>query len=264
VSPLRGGILVRRGHMRRSRWLLILSFVVMSSLLAWACGGGEEKAGAPTAPAAASPGGKTPAAAETPGAGAGGEFSDLAHRFGESTFKVTYSLSGSGGTAATEGSMIWYKMGDNLRMDIAGQVAGQEASTIFIMRSDKSYLCSEAAGQGEGGSCFEMPSTAGQGVSDIVTELENTLNNPGLQVVSTSSRKIAGEDAKCYTVRSSDIEGEAELCMSGDGVPLFSKSTAQGQEMSLEATDFSHDVSESDFEPPYPVSEDTSGLPSGQ
>jgi hypothetical protein len=252
--------------MRRSKWFLLVSFVLISSMLAWACGGGgEEKPSGPTAPAATSPAGKTPAAGETPTVGetpeaqaGGGEFSGLADKFGKATFKVTYQLSG-GGAAATQGSMIWYKKGDNLRMDIAGEVAGQQGNVILIILPDTTYYCTSAPEMGESGTCFSAPSEAGQGVSQTAADLEKTLTDPNLEVVSTSSRSIAGEDAKCYTVRSPDIEGEAELCMSGDGVPLFSKETVQGAETTMEATDFSHNVSDSDFEPPYPVS----AMPSG-
>ncbi len=257
--------------MRRSRWLLVLSFVVISSLLAWACGGGgEEKPSGPTAPAATSPAGETPEAGETPtvektpeAAEGGGEFADLAEKFGKSTFKVTYQLSG-GEAAGTQGSMTLYKKGDNLRTDIVEEVEGQQMSAIVIVRPDTLYYCTNASEAGGGGSCFAMPSGEGAGVTDMAAELEKTLTDPNIDVVSTSSRKIAGEDAKCYTVQSPDIEGEAEMCLSNEGVPLFSKETVGGVETTMEATDFSHDVSDNDFEPPYPVSEEMPSLPEGQ
>ena len=247
--------------MRRSRWLLLLSFVVISSMLAWACGGGgEEKPSGPTAPAATSAAGKTPGAGTTPAAGGGGgDFSGLAEKFGKSTFKVTYQLSGAG-AGITGGSMTWYKKGDNLRIDMTSESGGQQASLIMITLSDKSYLCTSTPELGGGGSCFVTPSSEGTGVSEMVSGLESTLSDPSVDIVSTSSRKIAGEDAKCYTMQSPD-EGEAEICMSSEGVPLFSKETVEGAETTMEATAFSHDVSDSDFEPPYPVSEELPGLP---
>jgi hypothetical protein len=252
-------VVTRRGGMRRSRWLLVVSFVVISSVLAWACGGGgEEKPSGPTAPAATSPAGKTPEAQE-----GGGQFGDLAEKFGKATFKVTYQLSG-GGAAATGGSMTWYKKGDNLRMDIGGEVEGEQTSAILIVRPDTSYYCSEMPEMGEGGTCFSAPTETGQGAGEMVAELEATLTDPNVDIVSTSSRKIAGEDANCYTLRSPDIEGESEVCLSNEGVPLFTKETVEGAETTLEATDFSRDVSDSDFEPPYPVSEGLPSLPEGQ
>jgi hypothetical protein len=240
--------------MRRSKWFLLVSFVVISSMLAWACGGGgEEKPSGPTAAAATSPAGKTPTVGETPQARAGGgELSGLADKFGKATFKVTYQLS-TGGANPTQGSITWYKKGDNLRMDIAGGILGQEVSSILIIRPDNSYICS-------GGSCFEAAGVAG-GYSALVTQFEKALTDPSVNVLSTSSRNIAGEDAKCYTVSGPDIEGQAEMCLSGEGVPLYAKEMAVGAETTMEATDVSRDVSDSDFEPPYPV---TSGVPPSQ
>jgi hypothetical protein len=250
--------------MRRSRWLLVLSFVVISSLLAWACGGDEEeKPAAPTAPAATSPADETPEAVETPQAQEGdGEFSDLADKFAQSTFKATYTLGGEGGV--TEGSMTWYKKGDRLRMDFEGEAEGQQMSAIFIMLPDKSYLCTEIPDIAEGGSCYATTGTEGEGVSEMAAELQGTLADPDVEIVSTSSRKIAGEDAKCYTVRLPEAEGESEICLSDDGAPLSTKETVEGAGSSMEAIEFSRDVSDSDFEPPYPVSEDITGTPTGQ
>ena len=242
--------------MRRSRWLLVVSFVVISSMLAWACGGGEkEEPGAATAPAATSPAGETPEAQ----AGSG-ELAGLADKFGKATFKVTYQLSGAG-AGVTEGSLTWYKKGDNLRMDMTSESGGEQTSAIFIVRPDTSYYCSNGSEVGGAGSCFATPSDEGVGMGDTAAELEKTLTDPNLNIVSTSSREIAGEKAKCYTVQSPDIEGEAELCMSSDGVPLYSNETTEGGEMTMEATDFTHDVSDNDFEAPYPVSEGLPGQP---
>jgi hypothetical protein len=96
-----------------------------------------------------------------------------------------------------------------------------------------------------------------------VTQFEKALTDTSVNVLSTSSRNIAGEDAKCYTVSAPDIQGQAEMCLSGEGVPLYAKETAVGAETTMEATDVSRDVSDSDFEPPYPIS-DISGTPTGQ
>jgi hypothetical protein len=236
--------------MRRSKWLLLVSLVFISSMLTWACGGEEQKPSGPTAPAATSP------VEETPQAQAGGgEFGGLADKFGKATFKVTYQVS-TGGATPTQGSITWYKKGDNLRMDIAGGILGQQVSSVLIIRPDISYICSE-------GSCFEVPAIAG-GYSALVTQVEKALTDPSVNVLSTSSRNIAGEDAKCYTVSGPGIEGQAETCLSGEGVPLYAKEMALGVETTMEATDVSRDVSDSDFEPPYPVSGELPSTPTGQ
>jgi hypothetical protein len=132
-------------------------------------------------------------------------------------------------------------------------------SLTFITTPDTSYICSGAT-QTEAATCFSAPTEAGQGPEQIIADMETVLTDPNVDIVSTSSRKIAGEDTKCYTVQSPD-EGESEVCMTDEGVPLLSKETVAGGEMTMEATDFSRDVSDSDFEPPYPVSEELPGLP---
>ena len=253
--------------MRGSKWLLLAVFVLISSLFLWACGGGdnEDEGTAPTAQptsraAAETPeGGQTPEAAETPEAqGDGGQFGDLAQAFGESEFRATYKLSGSDASGGFEGNMTWYKKGDNLRIDFESEVEGEQLSATIISGPDKSYFCTQIPGMDQGGSCFSSPEATGEGPEAIVGDLEKALSDPQVDVVSTSSRNIAGEDADCFTIRSPEFEGESEFCISEDGVPLFAKGTAEGTETSLEATDFGHDVSDSDFEPPYPVTE---GIP---
>ena len=65
--------------MRRSGGLLIAVFVVVSSMLTWACGGDEEAGPGPTGePAATSSAGETPEAGKTPeAAGDMGQFTEL-------------------------------------------------------------------------------------------------------------------------------------------------------------------------------------------
>jgi hypothetical protein len=235
--------------MRRSKWFLLVSLVFISSMLTWACGGEEQKPSGPTAPAA------TSAVEETPQAQAGGgEFGALADKFGKATFKVTYQVS-TGGATPTQGSITWYKKGNNVRMDIAGGILGQQANSVLIIRPDTSYMCSE-------GSCYEVPAIAGA-YSALATQSEKALTDPSVNVLSTGSRNIAGEDAKCYTVSGPDIQGQAEMCLSGDGVPLYTKEIAVGAETTMEATQVSRDVSDSDFEPPYPVSGEVPSTPTG-
>jgi hypothetical protein len=259
-------MLVRRDGMRRYRWFLVLSFVVISSLVAWACGGGGgEKPGTATPPAAASPAGNTPEAGATPSAeGGGGQFSDLRQKFENATFKAVYQITSTGGGEDFSGSMTLYKKGDNLREDLEAESGGETTSITFITTPDTSYVCSEDTQTGEPATCLSAPTEAGQGPGEIVADLETVLTDPNVDIVSTSSRNIAGEDATCYTLQSPDIEGNAEVCLNSEGVPLSTTSTAQGVETSAVATAFSRDVSDSDFEPPFPVSGEIPTTPSGQ
>jgi hypothetical protein len=242
--------------MRRSGWLLIAVFVVVSSMLMWACGGGgDEEPGAATEPVATSPAGKTPESK-----GDTGQFKELASQFKNATFKVTYKVSGSATREGVDGTMVWYKKGDNLRIDISGTFQGEKMNAVLITRPDQSYLCTQTPETGEGGSCSATPGETGQGADQIIGGLEEALADPNVEIAGTESREIAGVGAKCFTMRSSGSAGESEVCLSNEGVPLLSKGALAQGEMVLEATDFGHDVSDSDFEPPYPVSEGTPGL----
>jgi len=242
--------------MRFSKWLVLLSLIVASSMLAWACGGGGDN----KSPTQTSPAGPTAAAGETPQSGgtpqAGGQFSGLSARFAQANFKATFDVKSTGGTQGDfAGTMIMYKKGDLLREDFQSESGGQTTTATYITTPDKSYVCSPATQAGESDTCYSAPVQPGEGAGQIVADLEKVLTASSLQVVSTSSRNIAGEDADCYTIRSSDLEGDAEICLSKEAVPLYTKSTAQGAESTLEATAFSRDVSDSDFQPPYPVTD---------
>ena len=239
--------------MHRLRWLLVVLFVVLSSLLLAACGGDEDEApGEGVSPASA---GETPQAS-----GDVGEFGDLAGKFAEATFKATYKISSVGGEEEGEGSLTWYKKGDNLRMDFESEVEGEQMNAVFIIRPDKSFLCTEIPEMSEGPTCFETPSESGGGLTEIVSGLDELLTNPDVEIVSTESREVAGQEVDCFVVRSPDAEEDSEVCMTRDGVPLATRSTAGSEETTMEATDFSPNVSDSDFEPPYPVGGELPGL----
>jgi hypothetical protein len=52
------------------------------------------------------------------------------------------------------------------------------------------------------------------------------------------------------------------VCFTEDGAPLASTVTSDGQVVTIEASEFSHDVSDSDLELPYPVGQAVPGSPS--
>ena len=256
--------------MRRCRWLLVVLFVLLSSVLLWACGGDEEeKPGATTAPAATSPAEGTAPAEESPEAdrtpqaqGDVGEFGDLAEKFAEATFKATYEIASTGGEQDLAGTMTWYKKGDDVRVDIESEIEGETESATIIERGDQSYFCSQIPELGEGGTCFQSPEGSDDIAADFVGSVGELFTDPDVEIVSTESRDVAGQEVDCFVVHDPALEGDTEVCLTGDGVPLASRSTTNGEEMVLEATDFSREVSDQDFELPYPVSEGIPGLPS--
>lgn len=246
--------------MRGFRWLLVGLLLVFSAGVAWACGGdGDEGDGAP---AATSPAGEAPEEGDTSEAREdGGDSVDLTRKFGGATFKATYELSGSGLGEVADGTMTWYKKGDSMRIDMEIEVEGEQFGTIIITRPDQSYFCTRIPALGDEGSCMEEPGEPAEGVGEVIGDLDDLLSDPEVDVESTGGRKIAGEDADCFAVSTFGLDGETEVCVSEDGVPLSMSTTVEGAEILMEATDFSRDVSDDDFEPPYPVGEGFPGLP---
>jgi hypothetical protein len=239
-------------------------FVILSSLLTWACGGDEEEEPGPTGePVATSAAEATPKAETTPQArGDADEFAELVDKFAKATFKVTYQVSSSGAQQSVEGTLTWYKKGQNLRMDFESGVGGQGTSATVISGPDQSYFCAQIPGSGAGGTCFPSPGAVGQGVGDIASGLGEILADPDAEIVSGGSREVLGEELDCFVIRSPDVEGETNVCLTEDGAPLASTVTSEGQVVTMEASEFSHQVSDSELELPYPIGEGVGGLPS--
>jgi hypothetical protein len=251
------GRLLRRSSMRRSRWLLVVLFVVTSSVLVWACGGGGgQESKTPTAPAAATSPGETPQAQ-----GDVGEFGDLAKKFAEATFRATYQVASTGGEQELSGTMTWYKKGEDVRVDLETEVQGETESASIIQRAGQSYFCAQIPELGGSGTCFQSLEESGDVTAGFISSLDELLTNPEAEIVSSESRDVAGQRVDCFVVRDPNLEADSEVCLTEDGVPLASKSTTSGEETTLEATDFSREVSDQDFELPYPVQEGLPGLP---
>jgi hypothetical protein len=168
---------------------------------------------------------------ETPGGDAKGIISGLiANKI--PTYMVNYDITGAGDLS----SMRIYSKSGKFRYDTVSH--GNEAFLFFIDR--KMYSCSESPkmcvylGQQN-----ETPKT---GTEDV----EKNLNS--YDVVAKPSRVIAGTTAKCFELSSG--EAVSEICYSKEGIPLYTKSTSQGNIFEMTATDYSTSVSDSVFELP--------------
>ncbi|MEX0800178.1 MAG: hypothetical protein WD379_03055 [Dehalococcoidia bacterium] len=219
--------------------------------------------------------GDTPSAEETAdggdGGGDGGDEGDgadgdglsdlerLAGDFEAITGSVTYSFTtedASGSTTESEWTIIQrppdyrYEFGDPSNPD-----AGK---SIIIATGGDTYICTDLPAGDD--LCFKSA-----GSQDTTAPLSSFFGAPELVLGAASSadgvdveqRTIAGIDANCYTV-SADVAGEGntyEACFSDDGLFLFSQTVSGGISSTIEATAASSDVSDADFEPPFPVTE---------
>lgn len=187
-----------------------------------------------------------------------GDLEDLAGDYESATGKVTYESTDEDGVTSTM-TIYTDAEGNRSRFDSFSEDGG----FISITTPDVSYTCSESAGEGF---CIEGEGSelGGIGLFGIFSSPEtlaayvNALDISGVDV-ETSSEEIAGTDANCFEW-SGEVEGDegsGKVCFSDSGLMLLGEfnSSTEGSSTTMRATDFSNEVSDSDFEPPYEVTE---------
>jgi hypothetical protein len=249
----------------RGQWLLlVLSLLVATALvLVAACGGDDDEEeddgdSEPTATESADngDGDETPEATDDSGGDGGDGASDLsalAAEYDDFVGVVKYETTGFGDSFS---SMKIYKGEDRSRIDYESD----DGTGTIITTPDAFYICGE-------GACIKYPTgdtsldpTAGLTAfisADAINEQYGDL--PDGVSVDESSEEIAGVDATCYAY-SGDIDETEEgdengaICFSESGLLLRLDSSVSGGG-SFEAVEAEEGVSESDFEPPFPVTE---------
>jgi hypothetical protein len=243
------------------RWLFVILslLLVMTLALFVACGGDDDESnGGDSSPTATPEDGgdeETPDATEDGGGdGAAADLSDLASNYEDFTGSVKYETSGFGGDAYS--TLTIYKDGNLSRVDFEGA----DGTGSFITNADGSFICSD-------GQCIKYP--AGQG-ADPTAAFTAFLSAENIQAqygdipegvdVEETTEEIAGVEATCYSYTGDIDDTEAgdesgEICMSDSGLLLKLEFTAASGDGSFEAVEASDDVSDTDFEPPFPVVE---------
>jgi hypothetical protein len=236
------------------RTLLASIAVLALGLFLAGCGGGgdddddDDTGDGPTAEATDDSGADEGDGGDDTGASSD-ELKDLAGRFADQEVKISYDFTLSGADSGT--FTLYWKPPDAWRMDFSS--AGSEGS--LITRAGASYLCTE-------GQCIETPAGSASPLPffSFITDpdalgslIDSSVAGVG---VDESERKIAGEDARCFSY-GSDVAGagSGEFCFSEDGVMLYFSTEAAGTTTTMEATEVELSVSDADLEPPYPIME---------
>ena len=145
--------------------------------------------------------------------------------------------------------------------DIKADQDGESFEGAFIQSDTGSYFCivggefgallGDEAGDGI---CTKSdPEDPSNPVASLADEFGD-LDIGNVEIKSKEDRKIAGQDGTCYVVFDKDVNETTTTCFNDDGVLLAIESQA-ADGLSFEATSVEGDVSDSDFEPPYPVQE---------
>ncbi|MEX2245451.1 MAG: hypothetical protein WEC75_02075 [Dehalococcoidia bacterium] len=248
--------------MSRFRWLLVAALCVGVFSFAAGCGGSDDDDADGDAPQATAPAGDGGDDGDGGDGGDGGDSGDLrevGESFVDATFTVTYNVSG-GGAELGISQMTMYKDGqDRFRFDSTSTEAGEETSFSFISNGDTGLIC--FAGGAGLGAVFGVESDEGVCIeNNDAVPIENPFSGlaadvedlSGLEVLDTSEREIAGRSAKCYRTRDTTTSEETEACFD-DGILLYVSTPGDG--FSLEATEASGEVSDSDFEAPYEITD---------
>lgn len=182
------------------------------------------------------------------------EFASLAGLFGQRDYVVTFTIETRVGAETFSGEWTWYRdvEGERSRFDLDTEAGGEVVSATFITTPDEVYFCSEAnclAFPSGAQSPFPNPSIA---LTEQVSDIDDRVLGGSVQDAGT--RTIAGIEARCFTF---DVPGsgiaEGESCVSAEGVPVLTKWEGDEGSFRLEATSYSSEVSDEDFEPPFPV-----------
>lgn len=255
----------------KSRWLLILLALLASLTLVFAaCGGDDDddedtdEVATETEDAGDDEEEETEDATEDADEGEDGDartsLEKLAGSGENAVGVVTYTIASEG---APESTWKVYSDGESSRVDF-----GEEGSAFISITTPKaSYYCTDIGGGS--GACFEGEGSedtnpfAGlftqYGTSEAVIDY---LDVYGDAEIDQSTQEIAGVEANCYAT-SGDLTGEAgtaEWCYSNNGLLLLSSYDIAGGAFEMEATEFSEDVPDDAFEPPYEIT-DIPGLP---
>ena len=248
-------------HARRRRPIIGFVIIVTAVLLAaGACGGnneGTEEAASPSSAASAT---------GTPGVSQidtelSQKLKDLSAEWAKASVKVTYDIANVTSSESIKTRLVLYWAPPKVRADISSEAAGTTTEATFISTPDKTYDCTREGGD----QCLAYPPV--ENVADVLPfvsdfnpgGVEATLSaSAGSLTIESSNEKVGDQDAICFSAEGSlgGQEGVGKWCFAGNGLLLFESASDPVGTFTLEATDIS-EVSDSDFNPPYPVTEVT-------
>lgn len=225
-----------------------LSICVIAIVLG-ACGGAaapsaQAPATTPAAAVTAAQAAATSAPAATP---SGPNVADLLKAGKLSTYKVTYKWTIVAGGQTQTSEQTWYYKAPKARFDFS---AGPGSLFSVFTLEDGTYVCTTAGGQSF---CQKSPGGSGLDANPAASFGLQFQDHPEQFNASfQGTRSIAGQTAQCYGVKSiaAGAFGDVTSCYSSNGVPLLTKMTSQGQEFTMEASNFSTTVADADFKLP--------------
>ena len=228
---------------------LIYVYLLVAALVLVSCTGGDaapngQATGEPSATAEPTAVGSADVAAE---------FAQLLRQRDNEQYRIRYEFTTRAAGQEFAGALTWIRAADGReRFETSSEQAG-EAFTLILIRDAAGELltCFEVGGFA---SCFEgEDGLAGEIPNPTQVIFDHVLDPAGItDARRTSTREIAEIEATCYEVDAGD--GTSEACIGEGGVVLSANWTASnGDGGGFEASEFSTDVSDEDFEPAGPI-----------
>ncbi len=229
------------------RWLGS-GLVLVATVALAACSGGGDDDGGRNASATTS----EPEATEEP-TSPEDAFAEVLSRLGESEYRITYTFTTTAGGEEFIGELTWVRAEDGRERSETTSEQGGQAFTLILIRDQagKRVTCFEVSGfvscfEGEEGPLGEIPNP-----TEII--FDNVLDADRIDGVrETGTREIAGFEATCYEIDAGS--GASEACVGEGNILLSATWTApNGDGGGFEASEFSTEVTDEDFEPAGPI-----------
>ena len=225
-----------------TRTFLATMILAASIGLLGGCGGGGGNEDATPTPAAQATG-QSDATVELQGVSK--EFADLLSEGLTATFNVTYRTTAPDGELGD--AFVIYNTPEQTRIDTFPAdpaeaqsmiIGGDETSpTIGCVGGPDAWSCEGIEPLGD-----SLLAAAGPVAYLQPSDLEL------FDISETDGRTVAGQETRCYALapREGTAVEAAEYCLNSEGVPLYVQTGSE----TVEASEFSPDVSEDDFVPP--------------
>ena len=148
---------------------------------------------------------------------------------------------------AQTSEQTWYYKAPKARFDFS---AGPGSLFSVFTLEDGTYICTTAGSQAF---CQKSPGGTGLDANPAASFGLQFQDHPEQFNASfQGTQSIAGQTAQCYGVKSVAVGAFSNVtsCYSSSGVPLLTKMSSQGQEFTMEASNFSTTVTDADFKLP--------------
>lgn len=163
-------------------------------------------------------------------------------------YKITYKIAATGGGAeALSGDQTWYFKPPRSRFDFSTNMGGQSTTMSIFTLPEGSFMCFAAAGQSQ---CLGTPATGSPlDANQAILTQRAMVENPGQYGATfTGAKTIAGQQGQCYDVAATaGAFSKGAFCYTKEGIQLSSAFAVQGSTWSMEATNLSTTVPDSDF-----------------